>query len=205
MTNPPNQPAPEVCPKCGAVRNSLILPEHSGPFIYFACGSSIDTFKEPGEFQQAESCVNVLLKQQLAAMTKGRDAMHARLEEIRKGCESDEADLAKMRDGTKLTRSGLVTLLVYQQQDIAELKALLTRIYGWDVMDSAADGPYWREEMQNLGIRHPDPARKPATETLSDRTLPITEPQHLAERPDYVDRERGFWLGEGLGATNNDR
>lgn len=40
-----------------------------------------------------------------------------------------------------------------------------------------------------------EPANEIA-EILSDRTLPITEPQHLAERPDYVDRERGFWLGD---------
>lgn len=36
---------------------------------------------------------------------------------------------------------------------------LLTRLYGWDHMDTAADGPYWRAEMRKLEIKHPDPAR----------------------------------------------
>ena len=50
-----------------------------------------------------------------------------------------------------------------QRADIERLRELLTRIYGWDMMDVAADGPYWRQEMRKLGIKHPDPARPEAT------------------------------------------
>ena len=36
-------------------------------------------------------------------------------------------DLAKMRDGTKMTRAGLVSSLVYQQQEISELHEQLAK------------------------------------------------------------------------------
>lgn len=54
-------------------------------------------------------------------------AAEARLALIDAHAKSDEADLAKMRDGTKLSRFGLVQIIAYQQQDIDELKARLAR------------------------------------------------------------------------------
>lgn len=76
-------------------------------------------------------------------------ALRSRLEEIRKGCEADEADLKQMRDGTKLTRSGLVTLLVFQQQDIAELKDLLVSLRG-DISTAQAEIEGLRRERDEL-------------------------------------------------------
>jgi len=46
-----------------------------------------------------------------------------RLAEIDRLAKADADDLAKMRDGTKLTRYGLVEIIAYQQQEIADLKA----------------------------------------------------------------------------------
>lgn len=43
-----------------------------------------------------------------------------RLTEIDAASKADADDIEKMRDGTKLTRSGLVTIIKCQQQDIAE-------------------------------------------------------------------------------------
>ena len=57
------------------------------------------------------------------ALSKERDKLRSRLDEIDAGAKADEADLAKMRDGVKLNRWGLVQIIVYQQQDIKELKA----------------------------------------------------------------------------------
>jgi len=44
-----------------------------------------------------------------------------RLAEIDRLAKADADDLAKMRDGTKLTRYGLVEIIAYQQQEIADL------------------------------------------------------------------------------------
>jgi len=44
-----------------------------------------------------------------------------RLAEIDRIAKADADDLAKMRDGTKLTRNGLVEIIAYQQQEIADL------------------------------------------------------------------------------------
>jgi hypothetical protein len=46
-----------------------------------------------------------------------------RLAEIDRLAKADADDLAKMRDGTKLTRYGLVEIIAYQQQEIAEARA----------------------------------------------------------------------------------
>ncbi len=53
-----------------------------------------------------------------------------RLAEIDAGVKADAEDLAKMRDGTKLTRAGVVEIIVYQQQDIATLAARLAEVEG---------------------------------------------------------------------------
>jgi hypothetical protein len=37
-----------------------------------------------------------------------------------------------------------------EQQQIEELRALLKRISEWDMMDVAADGPFWRREIQRV-------------------------------------------------------
>jgi regulator of replication initiation timing len=46
---------------------------------------------------------------------------------------------------------GEVSLLVESNDKLRaenkELRVLLQRIYEWDHMDSAADGPYWRSEI----------------------------------------------------------
>lgn len=61
------------------------------------------------------------------------------------------------------------------QSEKCKLKALLVRLYQWDMMDAAADGKYWREEMEKLGIRHPESPTvqhiaKIFNQRLSDRT-----------------------------------
>jgi chromosome segregation ATPase len=48
-----------------------------------------------------------------------------RLDEIERAAQADADDLEKMRDGTKLNRWGLVQIIAYQQEDIAELRAKL--------------------------------------------------------------------------------
>lgn len=54
------------------------------------------------------------------------DRLTERLAEIDAGAQADEDDLNKMRDGTKLTRAGVVRIIVYQQQEIRELKRQLS-------------------------------------------------------------------------------
>jgi hypothetical protein len=51
------------------------------------------------------------------------ERLRARLAEIEAGANADAEDLAKLRDGTKLTRAGVVQVLVWQQQELAEAKA----------------------------------------------------------------------------------
>lgn len=45
-----------------------------------------------------------------------------KLARIEAATQADADDLEQMRDGSKLTRSGIVSLLAFQQEDIAELK-----------------------------------------------------------------------------------
>jgi hypothetical protein len=84
-------------------------------------------------------------------------AVNDRLREIDEATKADADDLEKMRDGTKLTRTGLVSIIVYQRQDIDELKerlreareALQTRdMLAIDMLDVAGevamkDGSAW--------------------------------------------------------------
>jgi hypothetical protein len=59
---------------------------------------------------------------ELERLRPENERLKARLDEIDAGAQADADDLKKMRDGTKLTRAGLVQLIVYQQQDIATLR-----------------------------------------------------------------------------------
>lgn len=56
-----------------------------------------------------------------------RDDLRDKLQRIADGAKADADDLAKMRDGSKLTRNGLVSLIVYLQEDVAEMKARAER------------------------------------------------------------------------------
>jgi chromosome segregation ATPase len=60
-----------------------------------------------------------------AAQLAEATAKLERLAEIDRHAQADAADLEKMRDGTKLTRSGLVQIISYQQQELAEATAKL--------------------------------------------------------------------------------
>lgn len=51
-----------------------------------------------------------------------------RLARIDEGVKVDADDLAKMRDGTKLTRAGLVEIIVYQNEEIESLRGRLNKI-----------------------------------------------------------------------------
>ena len=56
-----------------------------------------------------------------AEVTKLRaelDAKTSRLKEIESAVQADDKDLNQMRDGTKLTRSGLVETIMFQKQDL---------------------------------------------------------------------------------------
>lgn len=101
------------------------------------------------------ACINDALREAADEI----DRLTARLAEIDAGAQADEDDLNRMRDGTKLTRAGVVRIIVYQQQDIrelkadrdrltarvAELEAVLKWIRQWDHLDTAGDGPYWKD------------------------------------------------------------
>lgn len=50
---------------------------------------------------------------------------NAKLKRIEDGANADAADLETPRDGTKLTRHGLVQLIVYLQEEVASLRAEL--------------------------------------------------------------------------------
>jgi hypothetical protein len=57
-------------------------------------------------------------------------ALEARLAAIDAASKADAEDLAKMRDGTKLTRSGLVEIIKHQQQDIEKLQSRIVELEG---------------------------------------------------------------------------
>jgi BMFP domain-containing protein YqiC len=59
----------------------------------------------------------------LAGEREEAERLRTRLAEIEAGANADAEDLAKMRDGTKLTRAGVVQVLVWQQQEIRERDA----------------------------------------------------------------------------------
>ena len=58
-----------------------------------------------------------------AAKAAGETDASRRLAEIEAAANADAADLEKMRDGTNLTRSGLVSIIAYQQQELAAARA----------------------------------------------------------------------------------
>lgn len=66
---------------------------------------------------------NEQLKQDLAIA-------QAKLQLIEDAARADHADLQKMRDGTKLTREGLVMTIKYLREDIADAKMLITKALG---------------------------------------------------------------------------
>ncbi len=59
---------------------------------------------------------------ELAALRTRCEQAEQQLATIKEASEADAADLAQMRDGTKLTRAGVVEVIRYQQMDIADLK-----------------------------------------------------------------------------------
>lgn len=81
----------------------------------------------------------VAARAELSAQTKlteraveERGAALARLAEIDAAAKADAADLAVMRDGTKLSRAGLVSAIVYLQQDLKAAERLLQQYgEGW--------------------------------------------------------------------------
>lgn len=100
------------------------------------------------------------------------DHLTARLAEIQAGAEADAVDLETMRDGTKLTRAGLVMCIVYAQQDIKELKAEVSR--------QAAE----REEA--LAKMAGDLAGQSEFPVLDDNRMLVAQMVQLrAEREDY--------------------
>lgn len=65
----------------------------------------------------------------LLATTQAQlDEAQARLSAIGAASKADADDLAKMRDGTKMTRAGLVEIIVYQQQDAEKAEADLAAL-----------------------------------------------------------------------------
>jgi hypothetical protein len=100
------------CPRCGSA--------YAGGF-YYECGSSESTGKW---FDESIYC----LRAQLSALTARVAELEGRLADIDAAANADAADLAEMRDGTKLTRAGLVQVIQYQQQDIKELEGERERL-----------------------------------------------------------------------------
>jgi len=76
--------------------------------------------------------------------------------------ETKELLRAALAENSKLKAEKLLADAAFEalKKKLEAAETLLARLYGWDMMDSAADAPYWREEMRKLGIRHPDPARE---------------------------------------------
>jgi hypothetical protein len=84
------------------------------------------------------------LIQEIAALTARVAELEGRLADIDAAANADAADLAEMRDGTKLTRAGLVQVIQYQQQDIKELEGERERLRRAFVeMENHTDGHSW--------------------------------------------------------------
>lgn len=73
---------------------------------------------------------------------------------------TDIDELAALYEATRNSRATNEEMFAYMDmadeampallaaaREAAELRKLLKRIHGWDHMDSAADGPYWRSEI----------------------------------------------------------
>lgn len=97
-----------------------------------------------------------------------------RVEETHRRALRAEADLATLQaehaalcETLEATSRECATL----RADQARLVDLLKRINGWDHMDSAADGPFWRREiaaaLRLVAARPSDPSRAP-TDTKGD-------------------------------------
>ena len=54
--------------------------------------------------------------------------LREQLDAIAKVAQADKDDLAKMRDGTKMTRAGLVEVIVYQQQELVEKQKYILQL-----------------------------------------------------------------------------
>lgn len=61
-----------------------------------------------------------------------------RLESMVKAASADAKDLAKMRDGTKLTRAGLVMAIQYLQEDLAALRSERDELAKWKSLQQQA-------------------------------------------------------------------
>jgi hypothetical protein len=111
------------CPKCGGkvhVKRAAVWPREYREC--YQCFTGVDVKDE----QQAA---------QLSALTARVAELEGRLADIDAAANADAADLAEMRDGTKLTRAGLVQVIQYQQQDIKEIKGERERMR--EAMDRA--------------------------------------------------------------------
>lgn len=57
-----------------------------------------------------------------------KQAAEEKLARLKAAADADEADLNEMRDGTKLTRHGIIQIIAYQREDIADLKEKLAQV-----------------------------------------------------------------------------
>ena len=113
-----------------------------------------------------------------AAKAAGETDASRRLAEIEAAANADAADLEKMRDGTKLTRSGLVSIITYQQQELAAARAELTRsekaysdaVDELDAFRIAARAD--ADARVEAAVQERDKVWRDATETITSRHSP---------------------------------
>lgn len=66
--------------------------------------------------------------EELAQLRAENERLRGRLSEIESAAKADEDDLAKMRDGTKLTRAGLVHVIAYWKEKSGSLTARVAEL-----------------------------------------------------------------------------
>lgn len=66
--------------------------------------------------------VRAWLAEEIEPLRARLAAAEEKLSRIEQAANADAEDLAKMRDGTKMTRAGLVRVIAYQQEHIAEVE-----------------------------------------------------------------------------------
>lgn len=105
------------------------------------------------EIDRVEKVINLCLEKHFAELKTARQAAESKLARIEAGVKADADDLAEMRDGTKLTRAGLVACIVYANEDAEEHKAarqaaeaerdrlrlIGSKLYGYVSADVASD------------------------------------------------------------------
>jgi hypothetical protein len=138
---PSSTPAPATST---AGENWTVRVASNGVFVELLTPNGEVAFDKFHDFTSACKVCEAI-NSHLAALREQLEQAQKRLSEICAGAKADAADLEKMRDGTKLTRSGIVEIIVYQQQDIRELRQqLATRDAALRQKDEALERAMWQ-------------------------------------------------------------